>query len=98
MFVITDLKRKQRCRGISLIISGAIFTVIGFFVGHSIIPKAIIKRTADKICVDSKQHSGYTKWVSLFLAIFSRDFILLSLPFPEIFWHFRFSFSAELLP
>lgn len=61
---IMDLKRKRRCRGISLLVSGAIFAVIGFFVGNSIIPKSIIKRTADRICIDSKQHAGYKKWVS----------------------------------
>ena len=54
----------KKVAGVALVITGVVFIAIDIIVGL-VLPNAAHKAVEDSTCVNSKESSGYERWVSL---------------------------------
>ncbi len=66
MAIMVDVpqSKRGRCCVAVLMFVGVVACLTGLFIGKLVIPRIIIERAKENVCIDSASHSQYKSWVS----------------------------------
>ena len=56
---------RKKVAGIAMVVNGVILVALGVIIGL-LLPNSILNTIEDSVCVNSKDNSGYKRWVSMY--------------------------------